>query len=391
MKRIAADFTAKYPKLAVDEQVITTDLLTKITAGIAAGAPCDMAMINQSWVPSMAAQSAIVPLDPLIARDKVDLAMFYDSALAPGRWAGKLYVLPNLGAGAYPVLFSNKDLLAQKGIAQPPATWSELRDAAAKLTISQGGAISQLGGVPAYGDNTINFIQLLVCNNGVFLSDDGRHFSFDGAPGLDALTFFRDFYDSMGGRGGVAAFQKNQGTGEKNTPLFKGTQAMDLSGIWYVFELKNDNPKLSYGIAPAPRGPQSGAKYQSANTGQWSYGIPTGVKTADDSWLLTQWYTTTKDEAGWFMQQQLRPSPLKAVNDDPYYQQQTEHWPEIVSLLPATVPVGPTPVDPAVQKLLGTMMGDVAAKKVEPKAALETTQQQAQALLDKWYADHPGA
>jgi ABC-type glycerol-3-phosphate transport system substrate-binding protein len=111
----------------------------------------------------------------------------------------------------------------------------------------------------------------------------------------------------------------------------------------------------------------------------------------DDSWLLTQWFTTTNDEAGWFMEQQLRPSPLKAVNADPYYQQQTSLWPDIAKLLPATIPVGPTPVDPQVQKLLGTMMGDVAAKKAEPQAALDNTQKQAQALLDQWYAQHPNA
>ncbi|HEV7216075.1 MAG TPA: extracellular solute-binding protein [Chloroflexota bacterium] len=391
VKRIAADFTKQHPQLAVDEQVITTDLLTKITAGIAAGTPCDMAMINQGWVPAMATQSAITALDPLVARDKVDLNIFYASALAPGKWGGKLYVLPDLGAGAYPVLFYNKDLLQQQGISQPPATWSELHDAMQKLTISKGGAISQLGGVPAYSDNTINFMQLLVANSGAFLSSDNRTFTFDDAPGLDALTFFQSFYDGIGGTAAVAAFQKSQGSGEKNTPFFKGTQAMDLSGVWYVFQIKNDNPNLNYGIAPAPHGPQAGAKYQSPNFGQWSYGIPTGVKSVDDSWLLTQWFTTTKDEAGWFMEQQLRPSPLQAVNADPYYQQQTVLWPDIAKLLPATIPVGPTPVDPQVQKLLGAMMSDVLAKKVDPKAALDNTQKQAQALLDKWYADHPGA
>jgi len=389
MKRIAADFTKKNPKLAVDEQVITTDLLTKITAGIAAGTPCDMAMINQGWVPAMATQSAIVPLDPLVARDKLDLNIFYDSALAPGKWGGKLLVLPSLGAGAYPVLFYNKDLLNQQGISAPPATWAELHDAAKKLTLSQGGTITQLGGVPAYSDNTVNFMQLLVCNNGQFLSDDGRKFTFDNAAGLDALTFFGSFYDDIGTPEAIGAYRKAQGTGEKNTPLFRGTQAMDLSGVWYVFELKNDNPNLNYGIAPAPHGPQAGAKYQSPNFGQWAYGIPTGVKSVDDSWLLTQWFTTTNDEAGWFMEQQLRPSPLKAVNADPYYQQQTSLWPDIAKLLPATIPVGPTPVDPQVQKLLGTMMGDVAAKKAEPQAALDNTQKQAQALLDQWYAQHP--
>lgn len=371
--------------------MITTDLLTKITAGIAAGTPCDMAMINQGWVPAMATQSAIVPLDPLIARDKLDITMFYDSALAPGKWKSKLFVLPSLGAGAYPVLLYNKDLFKQQGIAAPPVTWSELHDVAQKLTISQGGTMTQLGGVPAYGDNTVNFMQLLVANNGKFLSDDGRTFTFNDAPGLDALTFFGGFYDGIGSAEAIAAFRKSQGTGEKNTPLFKGTQAMDLSGVWYVFQIKNDNPNLNYGIAPAPHGPQAGAKYQSPNFGQWAYGIPTGVKSVDDSWLLTQWFTATKDEAGWFMEQQLRPSPVKAVNADPYYQQQTDQWPDIAKLLPATISVGPTPVDTAVQKLLGVMMAEVSAKKGEPKAVLDNTQKQAQALLDKWYADHPGA
>lgn len=389
MKKIAADFTAQHPALAVEEVVITTDLLTKITAGIAAGAPCDMGMINQGWVPALGSQSALEPLDPLVAKNKVDLSVFYAAALAPGKWQGKLYVLPNLGSGAFPVLFYNTDLFRQQGIAAAPATWAELQDAAEKLTVKQGATITQLGGIPAYADNTANFVELLYANSGTLLSADNRTYQFNDAPGLDALTFMQGFFDTMGGWTAQTAFAKNQGTGEKNTPFFKGTQAMDISGIWYVFEIKNDNPQLAYAVAPAPHGPQAGAKYQSPNAGTWAYGIPKGVKSVDDAWLLTQWYTMSQD-AGWFMQQQLRPSPLKAVNADPYYQQQTARWPEIVKLLPDTVAVGPTPVDPQVNKLFGTMMGDIIAKKVDPKAALETTQKQAQALLDQWYARHPG-
>jgi len=390
IKNIAAAFTKQHPNLTVDEQVITTDLLTKITAGIAAGSPCDMGMINQGWVPALGSQSAIVPLDPLVARDKVDLSVFYDSALPPGKWAGKLYVLPNLGAGAYPVLFFNTDLLRTQGLQGPPMTWAELKDMAQKLTVKQGDTITQLGGVPSYGDNTLNFIQLIYANSGKLLSDDNRKYLFNDAAGLDALNFVQSFFDTMGGVPAVAAFQKNQGTGEKNTPFFKGTQATDISGIWYIFEIKNDNPQLHYGVVPGPHGPQAGAKYVSANTGTWAYGIPTGVKSVDDSWLLTQYYTLTKD-AGTFVEQQLRPSPLKAINADPYYQQQTALWPDIVKILPETVAVGPTPVDPQVGKLIATMMTDVIAKKVDPRSALDNTQKQAQALLDQWYTQHPNA
>src|SRR5207249_12231724 len=98
--------------------------------------------------------------------------------------------------------------------------------------------------------------------------------------------------------------------------------------------------------------------------GGGSYGIPAGVKHPYESWRLTTWLSATKEAAGWFMQQQLRPSPMKEVNEDKYYTEKLPvAWPQLLKAMAKDVAVPITPVDGEIDKILGQVMTDMAAKK----------------------------
>ena len=94
-----------------------------------------------------------------------------------------------------------------------------------------------------------------------------------------------------------------------------------------------------YGQGPALRhrhpakGSASGAPGIVA--GGWANSIPTGVKAPHEAWLLTQYLSATKEGGGWFMQEQVRPSPIKAVNKSPVYND-LPHWNVIKQALAPT-------------------------------------------------------
>jgi ABC-type glycerol-3-phosphate transport system substrate-binding protein len=161
---------------------------------------------------------------------------------------------------------------------------------------------------------------------------------------------------------------------------------MEITNPSRIFHVKDNNPTMDYGIAVPPYGPRDGAG-KSYIRGGWSYGIPSGVKFPYESWLLTHWLSATKEAAGWFMMQQLRPSPMKEVNEDPFYRQAAPNvWPQLLKAMEKDVPVPITPVDDEIDKVLNQAMADVAAKKAPARDALREAATGVQRELDAFWA-----
>lgn len=132
--RIVADFEKK---TGVDVKITVvpwSDLLKKILTATASGQGPDVVNIGNTWSASLQATGAFVKFDKetmkaIGGKDKfVDIAL--QSNGAPGKvpTALPLYMLPD------PVLFYNKKLFEQAGVAKPPETLSEFRAVAEKLT-----------------------------------------------------------------------------------------------------------------------------------------------------------------------------------------------------------------------------------------------------------------
>lgn len=88
----------------------------------------------------------IQPLDDYPVLTDLLKDQYGDTALEPASSGlhidGKLYGVPgprSLGWDGYFPLMVNQDLLSKYGIAEPPKTWSELRDAAKKVSVDSGG------------------------------------------------------------------------------------------------------------------------------------------------------------------------------------------------------------------------------------------------------------
>src|SRR6266508_3721549 len=386
LDKIMADFSAKTPNVKAEPVRTNGEIHEALVKALAGGEPPDVTMMWRSNMPGFAAKNGLTVLDPYMARDKFDRAIYYDNELKSSQFLGKTYALPGAAAGAWYLLFYNQAHFREAGldITKPPQTWDEVTKYAAPL-LKRGadGRIERIGFDPgAYDAGTFNsfFTAWLMANGGKYCSEDGRKLLFDSTQATGALDWMLQVLRTNGGKDAVAEFF---GRARKNThqALITGERAMYVTN----HSLPSNAvlvPELQYGISLLPRGSQNGAR--GIVRGGWANAIPKGVPAARESWLLLQYLSASKEGGGWFMEQQVRPSPIKAVNESPTLKA-LPHWDVIKQALATDTLAPTTPVDPEVDKLTAKLLLDVYGG-ASPKEAVSFAQREGQRLLDEFWA-----
>ena len=393
MEKMRDDFQKKYPNVTVDFDLTTTASgmasarVTKLVASVAGGSPPDVSMIWRGELPALALQSILQPVDAFVSRDKFDPKMYYDAEWQTSRYQNKAYVLPNVSAGGWYLYFYNRDHFKEAGYGadQPPTTWAQATEYLKKLTKTDGGRITRLGGDRSGGVG--GFILWTLNNKGKYLSDDGKKALFDTAETYEALEWWQNFYEPIGGPAAVGAFDEQyRGATAAQAPFTVGARSMQIQNPSQIFHIKANNPAIDFGVGLPVYGPKdNGGK--SFIRGGWGYGIPTGTKHAAEAWLLLKWLSATKEAAGWFMQQQLRPSPMKEVNEDKYYTEKLPTtWPQVLRAMQKDVAVPITPVDGEIDKVLSKLMTDVGTKQGAIRDLVRQAQTDVQRELDTFWA-----
>jgi len=139
-KKLASLYQAKNPKAEIE--VLFTppgeSHPTKLVAMASAGDAPETTFVAGYNLVEFAERGVLQALDPLVARDKIDMKGFFEKTVELSRWSagGKqsLYALPLHPNPA--ALFYNKDLFARRGVKPPDATWTwdTLLENARKLT-----------------------------------------------------------------------------------------------------------------------------------------------------------------------------------------------------------------------------------------------------------------
>ena len=383
-------FSEVHPGLTVENVLVPGgERLQKIQTAIAGGAPPDVPMINQQEVPMFASRKSLLPLDSYMALEGIDYDEYYDYAIQASQWEGKTYTLPNVSA-AYSLYFYNVGHFEEVGLdpAAPPETWDELIEASKKLTVIEGDQIKRLGyqfyhGLPGPND----FKQALLSNGGMYLSADGRTIEFNSSEGVAALEWLlqvmREAY------GSVETYQEwtaVQGSEDITNPFISETLSAKYGGVWEIFYIAEGNPDLNYLLGLLPHSLE-GESHGPAE-GSWSYGIPTEAPHPDAAWELVEWLSHEPTASCWFMQQQGRPSPLKACNEDPYYYDTfPTTWPTVVKMVDTAVRIPLTPANPEIEQRMTQALEEAAYGVKTPAEALEWAAEEGQALLDEVWAN----
>ncbi len=257
----------------------------KVVVALSSGDGPDITDNFSSNTASYADKGILEPLDDYIQRDNYDVSDFVPGALRGGQFDGKTYALP-ININFY-MMFYNKKMFAEQGIAAPPKTADELLDDAVKLTkVNSDGSIDTLG-FPDYP--LVYYINpMSFALGGDFISSDGK-LTPDNAGTVAAIDLMKRYRDQFG-VDNVTKFSSSAKYLDATDPFISGKQAIRFDGPWFGNTVKNVlKVDLDYGVAPLP-GPQgepgmAGGGEISSST----FFIAKNAKNKEGAWAFMSW------------------------------------------------------------------------------------------------------
>ena len=201
--------------------------------------------------PEFAATGGILPIDDLVARDKID-ANDWLIPLEQTKVNGKLWGLQQ--DYRVPILVYRKSRFAEAQVTTPPRTYDEVGALGAKLskdnTIGYAiplGVTGGIGGAQAFVEFVLSSI--LAGNTGAFFAPDGRNIGFTDERLLLAATTVRDLFAKKASTPVSLQFGYN----ELQDGLRAGTVASASFGLYRYKGLERQvaNNDLAWAAAPS--------------------------------------------------------------------------------------------------------------------------------------------
>ena len=180
------------------------------------------------------------------------------------------------------ILFYNKALFAEKGIAGPPKTFDELMDYAKRLNDPAKGVYGFVGrGIK--NANVVLYDTFLLGWDQETVTPDGKKLLTDTPKAIEAAKYYQKLMREYGPPGSVG-FNWN----EAQTTFMQGRAAMWLDGIGFSAPLLDPNKSRvvdKVGFAPVPAGPHA------HNTATFidGLGVPAGAKNKKAGWYFAQY------------------------------------------------------------------------------------------------------
>jgi ABC-type glycerol-3-phosphate transport system substrate-binding protein len=236
---LIAQFESANPGAKVKLQTVSwTDINQKVTTLVSTNQAPDI--LNLDAYANFAGDKLLLPADEVLSPDTQSdfIQKFADN----GKYEGTQYGIPFVGSVRG--LFYNKDMFKKAGIKEPPKTWDQLRADAEKIK-AQGGTGY---GMPLGPEEAQAEFSLFMWGNG---GDwvDGDTWTITKPQNVQALEFMNELANQD------KVTQPNPGTTNR-TDLWKvfgaGKIGMVMGSNFYPVLLKDQNPKLNYGVAPVP-------------------------------------------------------------------------------------------------------------------------------------------
>ncbi|WP_203417297.1 extracellular solute-binding protein [Jiangella ureilytica] len=239
-EEIIASFEDENPDVTVDLEVQSWDnindvIRTKVQAGEAPD------ILNIDAFSGFAKDYLLYPADEIVSEET--FGDFQESFIENASLDGTVYGLPMIASAR--ALFYNEDVLAQAGIAEPPATWDDL--------LAAGTAVAALGtgvygyGMPLGSEEAQAETSIWTFGGGGSWTD-GDAITVDTPENLAAVEFMKRMIDE-------GATQPDPGATDR-TPMLdvfvQGQIAMAVGLPPTIGQIEERNPALDYGIAPVP-------------------------------------------------------------------------------------------------------------------------------------------
>lgn len=261
---LAKKFEAANPGTTVKIEITVADgLPTKILTALNSGSPPDVIDAQYGWVVPYAQQGLIQPLDDVLD----NRADYYPAALEYDTWNNKLWGIPYRIESI--AMLYNKDMFKAAGLdpEKPPQTWTQLIDAAKKLTHGDQYGFAITGG-GEFGNTVFRSLPFIWENGGSIISKDMKTATVNQPAAVEAVKFYTDMLTTYH----VSPPSTLQNDGTANRHLFaSGKVAMYQAGQFDIPAIKQENPKINIGamMMVHPDG-----KDPAAILGGWSFIVP---------------------------------------------------------------------------------------------------------------------
>lgn len=267
---MAEEFEAANPDIdIIIEDVAWGALQQRLTTDIAGGTAPDISIIGTRWLVDFVENDIVEPLGPYM--DDEFSGRFIETFMGPSTIDGEIYGLPV--AASARAMYYNQDLMEQAGVTEVPATWTDLKAAAEKIS-ALGDDIYGFGLQGGGDTETDAYWYYSLWTHGGDILVDGQ--SGIGSPeAIAAVNTYKDLVDSGLTQPGVTNYNRQ----DVEAMLKQGKAGMILSGPWLRGQMKDDAPDVAYGIAGIPAG-----------TDQATYGVTDSIvmfassEVKDEAW-----------------------------------------------------------------------------------------------------------
>jgi multiple sugar transport system substrate-binding protein len=269
------------------------------------------------------------------------------------------------------VLFYNREIFRRNGLDpdRPPATWSELLDAARTIHRPD-------YGIHGFGMNAgeryvlyKKFMPFAWGNGGRILSDDKATCLLDSPENLEALEFYLSLKP-------YSILERQDMIDE----MFKqGRVGMMISGGWNLKRIPEDAPDLDFGVALIPRPDEGG--FHASFAGAEILVFPKGAR-LDPAMKLARFLVSAEQALKVSSHAKgVQPSSREAL-DHPYY---AEHPMERLLLEQCETSISPPPVPDWVEmeEIINTRLEQCLYDKISAPEALRLMQDEVNAIIEE--------
>lgn len=242
----AAAFEKANPGIDIQIEVAPWDSLQqKLTTDISAGTNADLSIVATRWLLDYVQQGVVDSLDDRITDEL--RGRFIPTFLTPSVLDGKTYGLPV--AASARAMYYNKDIFSKAGYDAAPATWDDLKAAAAKIKETSPDVYAF--GLQGKEIETDFYFNYAFWSYGGDIIKDGKS-ELDSEAAIEAAKLYKGFIDAGYTQPGVTSYSR-----EDVQNLFKqGKVASVITAPFLSNQIKAEAPKLNYGVAPVPAGPR---------------------------------------------------------------------------------------------------------------------------------------
>ena len=254
LQALADQFNASHDDKVVITQITAEQMVTKLGASIAAGAPPDGAVLDLIYLPTFAATDSLEDITDFI--DGLPYAKnMSPSHLRLGTFDGRKYAVPTLPDAS--VIAYNKDLFAKAGLdpEKGPTSLKEVAADAAKVRALGDDIYGFFFVAPSGSWQVYTFTPHVWAAGADILSADGRTATID-TPELRAVL---GLYNQMWKDGSIHPTSRSGNGSDAVAAFASGKVGVLMTGSYIVNLLTSQYPDVNFGIVPisGPDGGQS--------------------------------------------------------------------------------------------------------------------------------------